>query len=89
MRQSTVNTKQNKVGVYATTLEHWKTALSYAIAVQLANNGIFYQFVLELIAPVETVLHSRHMGSDHVLSEQSLRINGVRIYVKHPRAWIA
>ena len=89
MRQSTVNIKQNKIGVYATTLENWKTALSYAIAVPLDNNGIFYQFVLELVAPVETVVHNRHMGSDHVLMEQSLRINGVRIYVKHSRTWIA
>ena len=71
MRQSTVNIKQNKIGVYATTLENWKTALSYAIAVPLDSNGIFYQFVLELVAPVETAVHNRHMGSDHVLTEHS------------------
>jgi hypothetical protein len=70
-------------------LENWKTPLSYSIAVPLNNDGIYYQFVLELVAPLDTVSHNKALGTDHVLSEQSTRINGVRIYVKHPRAWIA
>ena len=89
MRSSTVNIKQNKIGVYATTLGNWKIPLSYPIAVPLNNDGIYYQFVLELVAPVDTVSHNKALGTDHVLSDRSTRINGVRIYVKHPRAWIA
>ncbi len=45
--------------------------MSYSIAVPLNNDGIYYQFVSELIAPVDTVSHNKALGTDHVLSDRS------------------
>ncbi len=61
----------------------------YAIAVPLNNDGVFYQFVLELRAPVETVVHNRALGKDHILKASTTRGNDIRIYVKHSRDWVA
>ncbi len=49
MRSSTVNIKGGNTGVYATKKENWHIPLFYAIAVPLNNDGVYYQFVLELI----------------------------------------
>ena len=88
MRPSTINIKQNKPGVYASRLEDWQTALSYAIAAPLNNDGVFYQFALELRPHEHEVFHQkRTMGADKVLPASTTRVNGVRVYVQHARQW--
>ena len=86
---STVNIKGGNTGVYATKKEDWHTPLFCAIAVPLNNDGISYQFVLELRAPLDTVVHNRALGRDQVLKANTTRVSAVRVYVKDSRDWVA
>ena len=65
------------------------TPLSYAVAVPLGNEGLFYQFVLELRVPLDKVKHNAAMYSDHVLESKSTRIVALRVFVTEFNEWRA
>ena len=85
MRPSLLNIKAGICGVYATKKEAWQIPLSYAYAVPLGNNGVYYQFVLELRTITSTVIHNKYMKTDYVLDSAQTRVNAVRVYVKHSK----
>ena len=75
MRPSKTNITKKRVGVYACDAsENWMTPLSYAVAIPLGTEGLFYQLVVELRIPVDKVKHNAAMHSDHVLESKSTRI---------------
>ena len=85
MRPSKTNIKLGLPGVYATVPNDWNMPLGYSVAVPLWNNGIFYQFVVELKAPKVFVKHNRKLGTDHVLDARHTRIAAL----SHSRDWKA
>jgi hypothetical protein len=90
MRPSKVNITKKMVGVYACDAsENWQTPLTYAIAIPLGNEGLFYQFVLELRAPLDKVKHNSKMYSDHVLDSTATRLVALRVFVTEFTEWRA
>ena len=90
MRPSKVNTTKKRVGVYACDAsDNWMTPLSYAVAIPLGNEGLFYQFIFELRVPLDKVKHNAAIHSDHVLESTSIRIVALRVSVTEFNEWRA
>ncbi len=69
--------------------ENWQTPFSYAVAIPLGNEGMFYQCVFELRVPLDKVKHNAKMHSGHVLGSTSTRIVALGVFVTEFNEWRA